>query len=347
VRTGEITETAADIIEEVAIEKAADIMEEVTTDKAVDIMEEVSTETLNDLVGEMSEESLMDTLPEVSTDTLHSVDVETLFEALPSAPTEHLTNEEPPVPPEDLTDPIVRYTTPEGAQYVAIRTEAGEWVVVMATPEPLDKLLIKTNKVLTNVETTLEVFDELPPEVEVGLPAGQIVMKYINISFENAMPEDIELGHLGFHVENEWLAQNSIHKWSVALNRYDPELEQWVALPTKLIGEDDTYIYYTVTITHFSTLAISGSQTLPRRNFDVINLTINPAEVETGEDITISGDITNLSNEVGIYIATLWIDDIVEAGEDVSLEAGETKAVSFTVNRNVEGNYQSTCYQHW
>jgi len=335
------TDTATDIIEEVTTTKAADILEEVATDKAADIMEEVSTDTLNDLVGEMSEESLTETLPEVSTDTLHSVDVETLFDALPNAPTEQLTSEEPPEPPEELTDPVVRYTTPSGAQYVAVRTIDGEWVVVMATPEPLDKLLIKTNKALKDVETTVEILDELPSEVTVGLPAGQTIMKYINISFENAKPENIELGHLGFHVENEWLEQNSIHKWSVTLNQYAPELEKWLALPTKRIGEDDTYVYYTVVVTHFSTFAISGSQVAAPPEFKASNLAIGSGGVpQADEDVTISADITNLSNTAGTYAVTLWIDDTVEAGKNVSLGAGETTPVSFTVSRDVEGSYQ-------
>jgi len=334
------TTKAADIIEEVTTSKAADIIEGITIEKAAAVMEEVSTDTLNDLVGEMSEESLMDTLPEMSTDTLHSVDVETLFDALPSAPTEQLTSEEPPEPPADLTDPIVRYATPSGAQYVAVRTEAGEWVVVIATPEPLDKLMIKTDKALTDVETTVQILDEQPPEVTVGLPTEQIAMKYINISFENATPEDIDLGHLAFHVANEWLEQNSVHKWSMVLSRYDPELGQWISLPTKRIGEDDTYVYYTVVITRFSTFAISGSRVVPPLKFTATNLVINPIEAETGEDITISADITNLSNTAGAYTVTLWIDGTVEAGKDVSLEAGETAPVSFTVIGDAEGTYQ-------
>jgi len=223
---------------------------------------------------------------------------------------------------------------------VAIRTEAGEWVVVMATPEPLDKLLIKTAKALKDVETTVEVLDELPPEVTVGLPAGQTVMKYISISFENAEPENIELGHMGFHVANEWLEQNSIHKWSVTLNRYDPELGQWLSLPTKRVGEDDSYVYYTVVITQFSTFAISGSQVVSPLEFEASNLVIDSTGTKAGEAITISADITNLSNTVGTYAVTLWVDGTVEAGKNVSLAAGETAPASFTVSRDVEGVYQ-------
>jgi len=200
--------------------------------------------------------------------------------------------------------------------------------------------MIKTKRALENVETSLRVFEEQPPEVAIVLPADQIVRAYISITFENAAPEDIELGHMTFRVEKEWLEQNSVHKWSVTLNQYDTELAQWIALPTKRLDEDDSYVYYTVAITRFSIFAVSGSQALPPLNFEVANLAINPVEAKTGEDITISADITNLSEISATYAATLWIDGTVEAGKNVSLEAGATTPVLFTAIRDVEGSYQ-------
>jgi len=89
---------------------------------------------------------------------------------------------------------------------------------------PVDKLLIKTRQALSDTGTSLGVFYEQPAEVTAGLPAEQIVLAYINISFENDTPDGVLLDHLTFKVEKEWLAQNSIHKWSVVLNSYNPEL---------------------------------------------------------------------------------------------------------------------------
>ena len=346
------TNKAADIIEEVTTDKAVDIIEVVTTTKAVDIievvatdkasavMEELTTEKLTNTISVMSETSLAERLPGLSPDKLYSVEPEVLFDSLPNAPTEQLVSEELPEPPAEAEAPIAVFTTPSGARYLTIQTWAGEWVIVMGTPPPVDQLMIKTKQALKDVETSLEVFEEQPSEVAIGLPADQIVRAYISITFENAAPEDIELGHMTFKVEREWLEQNSIHKWSVALNRYDPELAQWIALPTKRLDEDNSYVYYTVAITHFSIFAISGSQALPTSNFEVANLAINPAKAKTGENITISADITNLSNTAGTYAITLWIDGTVEAGKNVSLEANATTPMSFIVIRDVEGGYQ-------
>ena len=321
---------------------------ETDVEQAVAVMEELTADTLTDVIPEMSEEALTERLPGLSPDTLYSVEPEVLFELLPNVPTEQLLSEEPPEPPAEATAPIVVYTTPSGARYLAIQTWAGEWVVVMGTPPPLDQLMIKTKRALTDVETLVEIFEERPPGVSVSLPAEQIVSAYFTIRFINATPEDIELGYITFKVEKEWLEENSLHKWSVVLNRYDPELEQWITLPTKRVKEDDTYVYYTTIITHFSAFAISGSQVqimptlnLSPLNFEVTNLVINPIEAEIdAATVNISADVTSLSNEAATYVATLWIDDTVEAGQDIALEAGETKAVSFTVTREAAGRYE-------
>ena len=330
---------AAAIMEEMDPGDAAAIMEEMHPAAAAAIMEELTTDTLTDVILEMSEDALTNILPGLSPDTLYSINPQVLFDSLPNVPTEQLVGEEPPQPPAEATAPVVVYTTPSGATYLAIQTWTGEWVIVMATPMPVEQLMIKTKQALTDVETTVDIFDQRPSEAAVSLPADQVVYAYLSITFDNATPEDIELGHITFQVEKEWLEQNSIHKWSVALNRYDPELEQWITLPTKRIREDSSYVYYTTTITHFSTFAISGSQVLPSLNFKVADLTISPVEAETSQAITISADITNLSSEAATYVATLWIDNTVEAGQDIYLEAGETKPASFTVTRDDEGSY--------
>ncbi|MFC1957783.1 PGF-pre-PGF domain-containing protein [Chloroflexota bacterium] len=214
------------------------------------------------------------------------------------------------------------------------------WTQASTTPPPLDRLLIKAKRALENVQTTINVLSERPAEITVELPSGQIVRAYVNITFKNAAPEHIELGHMTFKLEKEWLSENSVHKWAVALNRYDPELGQWISMPVKKVNEDDTYVYYTASITHFSTFAISGSQTLPPLDFKVDSLSISPITIESGEVVNVSARVTNLSERTGTYVTTLWINNTVETGQDVYLQAGEAKSVSFTVTREAEGSYK-------
>ncbi len=330
---------AAAILEKVATDIAAAILGEMEPSKAAAIMQELSTGTLTNVIPEMSEEALTERLPGLTPEKLYSLDPEVLFEALPNAPTEQLVSEEPPQPPAEATAPVVVYTTPSGARYMAIRTWAGEWVVVVGTPPPISELMIKTKTELANVETLLEVFDTKPSGVA-SLPSGQKARAYFTVDFANAKPEDIEVGHITFYVEKSWITANSVNPWAVFLNRYDPDLGAWIMLPTKRVKEDSTKVYYTAAIPHFSTFAITGSATVPAVAFKVSNLKISPAEVAAGEAITIKADVTNTSATAGVYVATLWIDGTIEAAQNVSLQANEKKSVSFSVTKKAEGSYE-------
>ncbi|MBI2329445.1 MAG: PGF-pre-PGF domain-containing protein, partial [Chloroflexi bacterium] len=334
------TEKAVNVIEAVAAEKATNIIEAVTVEKSVDVMEKLTTDKLSSLIPAMSETSLTRRLPELSTEKLYSIEPQVLFESLPNVPTEQLVREAPPEPPAEATAPIVIQATPREARYLATETWAGEWVVVVATPTPIDKLMIKTKRALKDIETIIEVFEKQPRGIAVALPAEQVVMAYFDISFKEIAPEDIALGHIAFKVAREWLEQNSAHQWSVVLNKYDPKLKRWTPLPTKKVKEDDSYLYYTAVITSFSKYAIFGSQLIPVTKFKATNLVIDSTEVETGQEVTIKTYVTNLSDAAGTYVATLWINSTVEAGQNIYLRAGETKPVSFTVTRDTEGSYE-------
>ncbi|MFC2002196.1 PGF-pre-PGF domain-containing protein [Chloroflexota bacterium] len=335
------TETATAIIEEVTTGAAADILEEVNADAAAAIMEGLTTGTLEATIPAMSPTALTDRLPGLTAGTLHSINPEVLFGALPDTPTETLTGEVTPEALEGLDLPDVVRVTSDGEEYLAIRTGADGWVIIAATPAPIDQLMIKTNKALANVKTTVRVIAERPLDVLIDLPDEKIVRTYIEVTFENIVPdEDIDVGHMGFYVEKDWLEQNSIHKWSVALNRYDPDLNKWIALPTKRVSDDDTTIHYSAVISRFtSSYAITGSETAPTATFRAANLTISPAKTNTGEIITISADITNLTDATLTDVITLWINNTIEKGKDISIKANETESVSFTVTRAAEGTY--------
>jgi PGF-pre-PGF domain-containing protein len=334
------TDKAASTIEKLTTQKAAPVLEKLSTAKAAAAMEQLSLEKLNTTITAMSETSLTERLPALSVEKLYSIEAKILFDSLPNTPTEQLISETPPQPSAELGAPVTVYDTPSGAKYLAIQTLAGEWVVVVGTPEPIDQIMIKTNKALKDVGTTLEISEQQPPEVLIMLPIEQTARAYFTISFENATPDDIELGHMTFKVEKEWLEQNSVHKWSVIVHRYDPELNKWTALPTKRVKEDNTYVYYSVVVNRFSTFVISGSQTVPTLPFQVTNLEISPTEAKIGEAITISADITNTSHSPDTYATTLWLNGTVEAGKDVYIKDGQTESVSFTVTPATDGSYE-------
>jgi len=73
--------------------------------------------------------------------------------------------------------------------------------------------------------------------------------------------------------------------------------------------------------------------------FSLSSLTISPSEVAPGELVTISVSVANTGEEAGSYEVTLKIDGEVEASKDITVDAGASQQVIFTVSRNVAKTY--------
>jgi hypothetical protein len=71
--------------------------------------------------------------------------------------------------------------------------------------------------------------------------------------------------------------------------------------------------------------------------FQVSNLTIKPEKVKQGQPISIGFMVTNTGEKPGIYNANLLIKGMTEASEDISIEPGETKSVTFNVVKDAAG----------
>jgi len=63
------------------------------------------------------------------------------------------------------------------------------------------------------------------------------------------------------------------------------------------------------------------------------SLSISPQQVEPGEEVTISINVANTGGETGSYNAVLYINDVVEDSQSVSVAAGTSKDVIFTVSK--------------
>jgi len=73
--------------------------------------------------------------------------------------------------------------------------------------------------------------------------------------------------------------------------------------------------------------------------FTISALAISPAEVNIGEDVTISALVTNTGDLTGTYEVTLKIDDVVVDTESVTLAGGASEKVTFTTSKGVAATY--------
>jgi hypothetical protein len=138
--------------------------------------------------------------------------------------------------------------------------------------------------------------------------------------------------------EPDWLPENTS---LIVLTYYEAE-HGWTELEPAYSGvaQGDKV---TVLINHASIFAILAkimpSPSLTPAEFELSELTINPAQTEVGEPVTISALVQNTGELEGSYTLTLKINGMIEQSQEITLAAGESKQVSFTVIKDDPGIY--------
>lgn len=119
---------------------------------------------------------------------------------------------------------------------------------------------------------------------------------------------------------------------------YDEIAEAWVYLE----GVVDTVTKtITISISHFTTFAIIARAAPPPAPaaFSVTNLSVKPLEVELKEVVTISLSVANTGGTEGSYSVVLKINGVKEADKSITIAAGKSQDVSFSVAKEKAGSY--------
>src|SRR3989338_5538085 len=131
----------------------------------------------------------------------------------------------------------------------------------------IEKIEFTTTTSASNVQITVKETTATAAGVSVAIASADgSVYKYLEITKTNLQTSGISSATINFKVPKSWLTANNIDKNTIALNRYD---SGWTKLPTSILSEDSTYVYFTATSPGFSTFAITGTK--GASFFDVIN----------------------------------------------------------------------------
>jgi len=121
---------------------------------------------------------------------------------------------------------------------------------------------------------------------------------------------------------------------------YNEGTKEWVELDGVVDTGNNTI---TAFVEHFTTFAIIGTVTpLPPvipAAFETSSLSISPAEVVIGEEVTIAVLVANTGGESDSYEVTLKINGVEEAAKEVTVHVGFSKKVTFTISRDIAGTY--------
>ncbi|MDP3880158.1 MAG: helix-turn-helix domain-containing protein [Dehalococcoidales bacterium] len=114
---------------------------------------------------------------------------------------------------------------------------------------------------------------------------------------------------------------------------------EWVILDGAVINTATHTISAPVShFTPFAILAMQPVSSIPAA-FTTSGLTVSPAEVNSGEAVTIKITVTNTGGLTESYQLSLKINNVVEDTKSVTLAGGASQVVSFTANRDAAGPY--------
>ncbi|MCI0439169.1 MAG: PGF-pre-PGF domain-containing protein, partial [Chloroflexi bacterium] len=216
--------------------------------------------------------------------------------------------------------------------YTVPQTGELTWTKLVGSPAPLDGILGKFARRISNVEITVEDLDGIPAGLG-SLDGNQIVNSVFRIELANADREDVIAAFVSIHVSKSWLEENNINKWSIRFNRFDEEINAWNPVPARRVREDAEQVFYTLAVPGFSTIAISGGTEPPSSPFQVTGLSISPDSPVEGQDIFVTAIVKNTGSERAIYPANLWVEGTIADSEAVVVEAGSTATADLAFRR--------------
>ena len=330
---------AVEEVKSLGIQEAARVLSKVKEERAGQVLGELDLRRRADIILEMSQESLKKVLPEIPPHKLFEIPPQKLWEKLPDVPTEQLIGEVPPQAPPDLPPAKEIEATSRSAVYQFPEARAGEWTFTRLSLCPFTSFMFKPNKDLEDVEVDVKVLTTRPPGVK--LPPGYPYLSlYSNISLKNIRPENLEAARLTFKLRKDILEFMSHNKFSILLQRWDEGSGRWIPIPTKRIGEDSQFVYYSTIVPGFSIFTLTGSRVIPAPEFDLSELKISPTEVLAGQEVTITAKVTNLTDQAQAYTAVLWINQTAEKAQSIEVPARGEELLSFKVVKSTVGEYQ-------
>jgi len=104
-------------------------------------------------------------------------------------------------------------------------------------------------------------------------------------------------------------------------------------------GDYSATITGSPTVTIAVSLHIESAVPVEPAQWSPSGLSISPQQVEPDQEVTISINVANTGGEAGSYNAILYINNVVEDSQSVSVAPGMTENVIFTVSKSDAGVY--------
>lgn len=137
-----------------------------------------------------------------------------------------------------------------------IDIEAGENASVTFEKTDITRIIINANNTIHNAKVTIQQIEKPANVTNIsGIP-----YRYFNVTTTNLTAADITNAIIEFRVNKTWLNESNVDETTIKLNRYSDINNNWNALPTSKVEEDNASLYFESETQGFSLFAISGEE---------------------------------------------------------------------------------------
>lgn len=224
-----------------------------------------------------------------------------------------------------------------------VNSTATEYVGNYTVKASCEKVTDQKDVVLTeDRELIISLTDVIEPNIVFVSHSPQIP-KYNETVTVTASVTDYESGIniviLSYHGGISWqnltmTLEEGLYGATIPALPYNTTVQYKVYAKDNFANWNVTGAYsYTVTDTYPPLAFVTPAK------FEVSNLLITPTEVLIGETVSVSVDVINSEDVTGTYDVTLKIDGMVEETREVTLVAGGSETITFTVTRDLAGTY--------
>ncbi len=169
---------------------------------------------------------------------------------------------------------VPSYYKPVTFVHVMPVIEPGKPEVVKVGKAFVKQIEVKVKNTVKNVIVEVKQLKELPKSVP--KPPG-LVYAYVEINVSSG--SNVEEGVITFNVSKKWLMEKGIDKNEIVLMKYING--RWITLETKVISEDNNYVYYQAKTPSFSVYAIGTKTTAKTTTTTVAPTTTTVAKTTT------------------------------------------------------------------
>ncbi|MFP9191230.1 Ig-like domain-containing protein [Natrialbaceae archaeon A-CW1-1] len=178
---------------------------------------------------------------------------------------------------------------------------------------------------------------EFDPEIAASMArfeaeTGSSSAGYVQIDHD-LEPQDISSATFAFSIRTSYLEDFGVEPDQVSLYRFADD--EWEAIPTTFVSEDETLAHFESTSPGFSTFAIGTDSA----RFAMTDWELDSTVIDLGEDVSLTVTVENQGRADGEYLAMLTADGDEVATDSLAIAAGEADVLTIDFTPDVAGEF--------